>query len=160
MLTLNTAKWSNAEAMIDEGSNIDTSDAALHPSKTESAATCDMQKKNDPEVNGTYNYMNGPCLTQVDRVIIRSYFQENPGELPPQTAPLAHRGQLSRSFPAHPLPEALARKLSALPYGFERVMIGRQVFLIASHTRDISDVVHDIDTPVPNPAPLAADPNP
>jgi hypothetical protein len=150
MLTLNTAKWSNAEPVILKRRATDIAESALQPGKvTSGAATCD-EKKDPHPANGTYTYMSAPCLTQIDRVIIRQYFEENPGDLPSQTAPLAHRGQLSRIFPAHPLPPGLERKLSTLPVNYERVMIGRQVFLISSHTREISDVVHDIDSSIPH----------
>lgn len=91
-------------------------------------------------------------ITHIDRVIIRAFLHEHWGALTTGTVPaVATRlesgrewlpnGTLPSGVRTQPLPAALERKLSALPVGFERVMVDRDVLLVATATREIVDVM-------------------
>lgn len=82
-----------------------------------------------------------PCITHVDRVIIRSYFhRHNPALLPMLTdkkdGPAGRRRQL--------LPADLESKLSVLPAGYQRVLAGGDVLLIETATHAAIDVLRRI----------------
>ena len=95
-------------------------------------------------------------ITQIDRVIIRAFLAEYCCALTTSKALARTGGQesaghwlpggtLPDEFLTEPLPAALEAKLSALPADFERLMIGRDVLLIATATRKIVDVMTNAD---------------
>ncbi len=86
-------------------------------------------------------------ITHIDRVIIRAFLQQRQSAL--TTDAQSQRagvewlpGQtLPREIVPQALPAALEAKLSMLPSGFERVMVGRDVLLVTAAEREIADVM-------------------
>ena len=90
-------------------------------------------------------YEIGPRITHIDRAIIRNYFQGRGEGLSERrryarvpTRPAALSSQVSQ----HALPVELERKLSPLPDDCERVLVGRDVFLVQSNTGAVMDILH------------------
>ncbi len=90
-------------------------------------------------------------ITHIDRAIIRSYFYDHADSLPDErrgqsrqpTAPM----WLSSDVFHHALPVELERKLSALPAGYARVLVGRNVLLIEPASRRVVDILHQVAQP-------------
>ena len=82
-----------------------------------------------------------PRITCVDRAIIRGYFHQHNLDEPVQPAwkkalfPEAHR-QL--------LPQELESRLSVAFPGHERILVGSDVLLVETASREIVDVMRDI----------------
>ena len=67
------------------------------------------------------------------------------GKLPPGLQKqLVRRGHLPPGLQHHRLPNEMERRLSRIPDGYLRVMIGGSFVLLNEHTRMIFDVIHDL----------------
>lgn len=93
-----------------------------------------------------------------DRQLIREYYGYKPkqkqlppglakkGKLPPGIQKqLVKRGQLPPGLEYQPLPRELDRRLSRLPDGYARVVIGGSFVLFNERTRVIFDLMQDFD---------------
>lgn len=91
-----------------------------------------------------------------DRVLIRDYYHNHYRSLPPGLAkkgkvPPGHAKKLYRSQPVPPglewryLPGDLEGRLSRLPDGYVRVIIGADVGIMNVRTRVIMDLIEDLD---------------
>ena len=118
-------------------------------------------------------------FTTEERGMITDWFRTNSSGLPPglanrETLPPGLERQLRRNgtLPPglqkklHPLPYALERRLSRLPAGYGRVVIGGSVILMNRTTGLIYDLVRDVisDNPTeaqtrPSSAPMASQPS-
>lgn len=112
-------------------------------------------------------YRTVPCITHIDCVIIRGYFHHH--DSGPQTSLAEIKGSLLRlqmewarndQLPSEVrrsfLPGELERKLSALPAGYERVLVSDDVLLIEAATGLIVDVLRDIHATFSPPAQTSA----
>jgi hypothetical protein len=90
-----------------------------------------------------------------DRVLIRDYYGPPPRGLPPGLAkkgkvPPGHAWRMQRHAPLppeaawQPLPYDLDRRLSRLPEGYARVIVGGDVGIMDTRTRMVLDVVTGI----------------
>jgi len=105
-----------------------------------------------------YPYSVEPCITHIDRAIIRAYFRHLDGRPAFAQSRRAFqrlvRGRWSANnrptsqLQTTPLPDDLEQKLSALAPGFQRVRAGSDVLLIEITTRAVIDVLPDIDTTI------------
>ena len=89
-----------------------------------------------------------PCITHVDRAMIRAYFRQTdsaPTRRFPDN-PRADRKVPAKSNPGA-LPRDLEEKLSALPAGFMRRIAGTDVVLVEVASQAIIDLVADVDDP-------------
>jgi hypothetical protein len=89
-----------------------------------------------------------PCITHVDRGMIRAYFRGA------HTAPAASTNHHSRAHGRVPsragsgaVPQDLEEKLSVLPAGYMRTIVGKNLVLVNVATHAVIDVVADIDDP-------------
>ena len=91
-----------------------------------------------------------------DRVLIRDYYRGYYRGLPPGLAkkgkvPPGHAMKLYRNQPVPPglewrhLPDDLERRLSRLPDGYVRVIVGADVGIMNVRTRVIMDLIEDLD---------------
>jgi hypothetical protein len=91
-----------------------------------------------------------------DRGLIRDYYRSYYRGLPPGLAkqgkvPPGHAKKLYRSQPLPPglewqyLPADLERRLSPLPDGYARVIVGTDVGIMNVRTRVIMDLIEDLD---------------
>ena len=91
-----------------------------------------------------------------DRRIIRDYYREDTHRLPPGLAkkgkiPPGHAFKLRRYQPVPPditwvyLPADIERRLSRLPDGYVRVIIGADVGILNTRTRIVVDLLEDIN---------------
>ena len=91
-----------------------------------------------------------------DRRIIRDYYREDYRRLPPGLAkkgkiPPGHAFKLRRNQPVPPdiswvyLPPDVERRLSRLPDGYVRVIIGADVGILNTRTRVVVDLLEDIN---------------
>jgi hypothetical protein len=94
-------------------------------------------------------------ISDRDRVIIRDWYDDRRKSLPPGLAkqgklPPGHakrlgaRDTLPPSLAYRPLPAELERRLSRLPDGYARVIVGGDIVLIDSRTRVVLDVLYDV----------------
>lgn len=92
---------------------------------------------------GSDAYRIVPRITHIDRVIIRSYFRQRRCALRPQPPDKNIR-------PAEPcrqwLPADLESKLSVLPAGYQRWLVGSEMLLMETATGTVIDVLRDIHT--------------
>lgn len=90
-----------------------------------------------------------------DRRVIREYYAVRVRHLPPGLAkkgkvPPGHAKKLARHAPLpaevrwSPLPEDLDRRLSRLPEGYVRVVVGTDVAILNTRTRVVLDVIEDV----------------
>lgn len=90
-----------------------------------------------------------------DRVLIRDYYATRYKGLPPGLAkkgkvPPGHAKQMSRGAPVppdyrgHPLPRDLEERLSRLPDGYARIVIGADIGIMKVQTRVVVDLLEDI----------------
>jgi hypothetical protein len=98
-----------------------------------------------------------PVFTERDRVLIKGWFHDYLGGLPPglakrETLPpglekhLRERGTLPPGLQkkVEPLPPDLERRLSRLPTGYHRVIVGGNVILMNEETALIYDIVRNV----------------
>lgn len=94
-------------------------------------------------------------FTERDRDLIREYFTQPASGLPPGLAKrkslppglqkqLREKGRLPPGLQKRLLPGELERRLSALPAGYERVIVGNDVLLIETATRIVLDILRDV----------------
>lgn len=85
-------------------------------------------------------------ITHIDRAIIRNYFEDHVAAFPAERRANPRQPTLPMWLPSrvqqHALPYELERKLSQLPEGYERVLVGRDVLLIESDSRTVVDILH------------------
>lgn len=117
---------------------------------------CEMQPTyGDVRVHGR-DYDVRVVFSDQDRVLIRDYYRVNYRALPPGLAkkgkvPPGHAKRLMRGQPVPPglewgyLPERLESRLSRLPEGYVRIIIGADVAIMNVHSRVIMDVIEDLD---------------
>ncbi len=86
-------------------------------------------------------YQIEPRITYVDRAIIRGYFRQQGILLPLRPANME---ALFPEFRKYLLPDELECRLSVLPVGHRRILIGSDVLLIETVSRMIVDVLRDI----------------
>jgi hypothetical protein len=90
-----------------------------------------------------------------DRVLIRDYYGPPPRGLPPGLAkqgkvPPGHAWKMRRHGPIppevawRPLPYDLDRRLSRLPDGYVRVIVGADIGIMDVRTRVVLDVLEDV----------------
>jgi len=94
-------------------------------------------------------YEIGPRITHVDRAIIRGYlhqyhFAQTPD---PGLRPRMAGDSLPHDTRMEMLPAELERILSALPAGYQRGLVGHDVVLVRSATREIIDVMRNARVP-------------
>lgn len=90
-------------------------------------------------------WMLGPRITYIDRVIIRNYFQYDSGApLLKSARRLARSAAVSWDADAASLPPELEARLSALPAGYRRVLVGSDALLVEPVSRAIVDVLKDV----------------
>jgi hypothetical protein len=91
-----------------------------------------------------------------DRGLIRDYYRSYYRGLPPGLAkkgkvPPGHAKKLYPHQPIppglewHSLPDDLERRLSRLPEGYVRIIVGADVGIMNVHTRVIMDLLEDLD---------------
>jgi hypothetical protein len=91
-----------------------------------------------------------------DRVLVRDYYRSYYRGLPPGLAkqgkvPPGHAMKLARNQPVPPglewrhLPDDLERRLSRLPDGYVRIIVGADVAIMNVRTRVIMDLIEDLD---------------
>lgn len=101
------------------------------------------------------NYDMRVAFSDSDRALIRDYYRGNYRGLPPGLAkqgkvPPGHAKKLYRNQPLPPglewryLPDDLERRLSRLPEGYVRVIVGADVGIMNTRTRVIMDVIEDL----------------
>lgn len=94
-------------------------------------------------------------FTDRDRMLIRDWYEERRRSLPPGLAkkgmvPPGHAKRLSPRDTLPPglawreLPPELERRLTRLPDGYVRVIVGKDIVLMDRRTRVILDILHDI----------------
>jgi hypothetical protein len=117
---------------------------------------CEVQPTyGDVRVHGR-DYDVRVVFSDQDRTLIHDYYRVNYRSLPPGLAkqgkvPPGHAMKLSRNQPVPPgldwryLPENLERRLSRLPDGYVRVIIGADVGIMNVRTRVIMDLIEDLD---------------
>src|SRR5688572_26042768 len=83
-----------------------------------------------PAAEGEGNDAEAPCITHVDRTMIRAYFRRTDSA----PSPRLNDSRDDRRASAHPelgmLPPDLEDKLSALPPGYMRMIPGKDVILV------------------------------
>ncbi len=83
-----------------------------------------------------------------DRQVISNYFLRNSGylaDLPPGLRrQLVTRGHLPPGIARKVLPAGLSRQLSALPAGYDRMIVGPDVLLVQIATGIIVDIIRDV----------------
>jgi len=84
------------------------------------------------------DYQVEPRITYVDRAVIRDYFHQH---LLEESVRPAWKKALFPE-PHRQLPWELERRLSALFPGHERIVVGNDVLLVETATREIVDVMH------------------
>jgi len=91
-------------------------------------------------------------INERDRALIDAYYGRKKKGLPPGLAKragglppgLAKRDRLPPGLREEPLPAELDRQLTALPSGYIRVRVGRDIVLLDRRTRVIFDVVYGV----------------
>lgn len=90
-----------------------------------------------------------------DRDLIRDYYTARAKRLPPGLAkkgkiPPGHAMQMERwgrlppGIAYRPLPGDLERRLSALPEGYARIVLGADIGILDTRTRVVVDVIKDL----------------
>ena len=86
-----------------------------------------------------------------DRRLIRDYYKKTKKKTPPGLAKrghlppgLAKRDTLPSGLRGRNLPDELERRLSQLPDGYVRVIVGSDIVLMKSRTRVIIDIYRNI----------------
>lgn len=101
------------------------------------------------------NYDVRVVFSDHDRVLIRDYYGPPPRGLPPGLAkkgkvPPGHAWRMRRHAPIppdvawHPMPYDLDRRLSRLPEGYVRVIVGGDIGIMNVRTRVVVDLLEDI----------------
>jgi hypothetical protein len=96
-----------------------------------------------------------PAFSGRDRERIRDYYSRRSDSLPPGLAKKRHlppglqkqlerNGRLPPGLEKRALPNDLERRLSRLPGGYSRVIVGRDVVLIQTSTQQILDILNDV----------------
>jgi len=88
-------------------------------------------------------------FTGGDRQTVDAWFRRNgangDGEgMPARREPLLIRERLPADAGALPLPGALDAKLRPLPSGYERLIVGRDIVLLARGSRTIVDIMREV----------------
>jgi hypothetical protein len=88
---------------------------------------------------------SGASIDNHDRALIHRWYhrhggQPGPGMLPPG---LVKMDILSPDLRGQPLPPALAARLTSLPYGYVRRVIGHDIVLLRRHDRRVIDLYRD-----------------
>ena len=99
-------------------------------------------------VAGGHGDPEPPCITHIDRAMIRAYFRRTDDARNPRVDESSgpdRRGPVKR----HPgaLPQALEDKLTPLPAGYTRMIAGNDVILVEAASQSVIDVVSDVDDP-------------
>ena len=113
------------------------------PPSVSSAALRDLSKapsgtKQNRAAIRADTYQIEPRITYVDRAVIRDYFHQH---LLEESVRPAWKKALFPE-PHRQLPWELERRLSALFPGHERIVVGNDVLLVETATREIVDVMH------------------
>ncbi|MGD9786605.1 MAG: hypothetical protein AB7U30_01490 [Sulfuricellaceae bacterium] len=82
-----------------------------------------------------------PVFSDRDRQLIGDYYAGRQSDLPPG---LAKKKHLPPGLEKRSLPSDLDRRLSRLPGGYGRVIVGRDVLIINTSTDEILDILRDI----------------
>lgn len=96
-----------------------------------------------------------PAFSDRDRQLIGDYYAGRQSDLPPGLAKKRHLppglqkhlerdGRLPPGLEKRSLPSDLDRRLSRLPGGYGRVIVGRDVLIINTSTDEILDILRDI----------------
>lgn len=96
-----------------------------------------------------------PVFSDRDRDLIVGYYASRESGLPPGLAKKKHlppglqkqldrNGRLPPGLEKRALPSDLDRRLSRLPGGYGRVIVGRDVVIINTSTDEILDILRDI----------------
>ena len=94
-------------------------------------------------------YEIGIRITHIDRAIIRGYLHEYHFVLKPSPElrmPRMPGSKLPSRLRTQSLPAELERKLSAMPTGYERVLVDGDVLVVEPATREIVDVMRNVRT--------------
>lgn len=97
----------------------------------------------------TGRYEIGLRITHIDRAIIRGYLHEYNFVLKPSPelrVPRMPGCKLPSRMRTQSLPAELERKLSAMPTGYERVLVDGDVLLVETATGEIVDVMRNART--------------
>ncbi len=107
------------------------------------------------QIGGSPSSAARPVFSDRDRGLIEDYYSHRKSDLPPGLAKKKHlppglqkqmerNGHLPPGLEKRSLPGNLERRLSALPSGYGRVVVGRDVLIIQTSTQQILDILHDI----------------
>jgi hypothetical protein len=108
----------------------------------------------DAQVHGR-DYEVRVAFTDRDRVVIRDYYRDYYRRLPPGLAkkgkvPPGHAYKMRRNYGVPPdvawayLPPEVERRLSRLPDGYARIVIGADVAIMNTRTRVVVDLLEDL----------------
>jgi hypothetical protein len=87
-------------------------------------------------------------FTGDDRQAIDTFFRKHGSQAAPkalaQREPLLVRDRLPGNAPIRPLPRTLDSQLPALPRGYERMIVGRDVVLLELRSYTVVDIIRDV----------------
>ncbi len=103
----------------------------------------------------TGSHQGHPVFSNQDRDLIVDYYSSRGSSLPPGLAKKRHlppglqkqldrNGHLPPGLEKRGLPSDLDRRLSRLPGGYGRVIVGNDVLIINTSTDEILDILRDI----------------
>lgn len=107
------------------------------------------------QIGGQQTASARPVFSGHDRDVITQYYSQRSSNLPPGLAKKKHlppglqkqldrNGHLPPGLEKRSLPGDLEHKLSPLPTGYGRVIVGRDVLIIQTSTQQILDILRDI----------------
>lgn len=78
-----------------------------------------------------------------ERILIQDYYRKNPASMRHAASGVrvAPNGRLAADADKQPLPAPLVRQLPALPQGYQRVIVGKDVVLVEAATQTVLDVI-------------------
>ena len=87
-----------------------------------------------------------PRITHIDRTMIRTYFRPHAnGRTPLLPEVSSGDRRVAPHLGPRRLPQDLEQKLSLLPAGYQRVIVGNDVVLVELASRVVIDVVREVD---------------
>ncbi len=110
-------------------------------------AATDVPSSRGSAAEGGEDAAEAPCITHVDRTMIRAYFRRTDSAPGPRLND--SRDEPRAAAKPHPgaLPHALEDMLSALPPGYMRMIVGKDVILVEVSSQAVIDVVADVEDP-------------
>lgn len=87
---------------------------------------------------------SGEDRQTIDHFFRRQGTQSARNGAKPRREPLLIRERVPQGLPTRPLPYALDHQLPALPPGYARLILGRDVLLVERRTRTIVDIMREV----------------